>query len=209
MEKNKTLTRILLLILIIWIAIFFYCIFTATTKPTTNQNNNLNNISNSITNNSLNNTINNITTNTVKNTVIETTTTTAKEDYYLENSDGEDFFYNVLCGVTGITNTKKTETETEIIYKGSDNIHDIEVRTNLDNKIKYIWMSAIRTKDPTNFFMAATRLKYTGMNIAEATDYIVSNLSGNYKYIIKYIGNAQFKYDPGYGIPILQITASK
>ena len=128
-------------------------------------------------------------------------------DYYLNNSDGKDFFENVLCSVTGITSTNTEQNENEIVYKGSNTKYYIKVITNLDNQIKFVDMYANTKEDSTNFFMASTRLHYDGENAKELTDYIIKSLQEDYSII--YIGNAKFKLTPTYNGKILEITASK
>lgn len=132
-----------------------------------------------------------------ENTVTEDNT----EDYFLSNSDGKYFFENVLCGVTEITATTTNTSNNEIVYEGSNNKYYIEVCTTLNNEIKSVTMIAYTNEDNTNFFIAATRLKYDGADMSEVTNYIVKNIAGNYN--IKYIGNAKFKYTPNR----LEITA--
>ena len=117
---------------------------------------------------------------------------------FVPQTNGKEFFDKVLCGVTQYKGlppqTLKADslipydTTTYMSNSSStgDSKYSFEVITNTKNEIANIQMFFFNygKEDPTNYFMAATRLDYPTKDTAKLTDFISKNIGKDEKISI-------------------------
>ena len=105
---------------------------------------------------------------------------------FVQNTNGKDFFENVLCANTQ-TPYKEPETlkadnyvpfDTKIYSSNDLSKYSFDVTTNMNDEIANIQMYFFNygKEDPTNYFMAATRLDYPTKDVAQLTNFITQNI---------------------------------
>ena len=122
---------------------------------------------------------------------------------FVSNTDGKDFFKNVLCGNTQCEYKEPMKLKADnmipydtVTYTTGNDTYSFEVTTNTKNEISNVQMFFYKygTEDPTNYFMAATRLNYPNSNAVQLTSFITENIGKDQK--IK-IGDFTFHFFNG------------
>lgn len=109
---------------------------------------------------------------------------------FVSNTDGKDFFQNILCGNTQCEYKEPMRLKADdmipydiVTYTTGNATYSFKVTTNTKNEIANVQMFFFKygTEDPTNYFMTATRLNYPNSNVAQLTLFITENIGKDQK----------------------------
>ncbi len=132
-------------------------------------------------------------TNTSVNTNLQQTSENKQNQVnpvFVSDTDGKDFFQNVLCKNTQCKYREPVTLKADdmipydiVTYTTENDIYSFEVTTNTKNEIANIQMFFYKygTEDPTNYFMATTRLNYPNSNVEQLTSFITENIGKDEK----------------------------
>ncbi len=95
---------------------------------------------------------------------------------FLKNTNAKEY-YKILCGVTGLSENNSKNVIGDINeYSSVNSNYMVEVGANkATDEIGYVTITTINAEDPTNAFMALTRLDYDGKEPAKLTTFIRDN----------------------------------
>lgn len=130
-------------------------------------------------------------------------TVNVEKSIFLKASKGREF-YEILCSVGELQETKPQEMRETILYESSNSNYSIEVEVNkTTNEIAYIRMMTLQATEYENFFNSISRLEYEGAEKSQIFNWIHDNLG---KETSTKIGDVNFILTLGTnGKPILEV----
>ncbi len=116
-------------------------------------------------------------------------------------------YFNILCEVAGMHSNEPQIIDNEIIYESTNQDYNIKiVADKTSDEIENIKITTFKENDYENFFLAISRLEYSGSNRSTLFNWINDNLG---KESNTSIGNANFSlYLTDTNNPILDVSVN-